>query len=94
MAAFTIMRGRVESFEKFLSTFTAHEDKRRASGMRAASVARDAQDPSVVVVQARWDDMAAAKKFLSSDWMREAMKSAGVQSPEVHFVEIAHEASY
>jgi hypothetical protein len=26
--------------------------------------------------------------------MREAMKSAGVQSPEVHFLEIAHEAKY
>jgi heme-degrading monooxygenase HmoA len=94
MAAFTIMRARVESFEKFLSTFTADDEKRRAAGMRATAVARDAQDPSIVVVQSRWDDVAAAKKFLSSDAMREVMKRVGVQSPEMHFLEIAHEAKY
>jgi heme-degrading monooxygenase HmoA len=94
MAAFTFMRGRVESFEKFQTTFAAGDEMRRSAGMRATTVARDAQDPSVVVVQSRWDDVASAKRFLASDRMREAMKTAGVQSPEMHFLEIAYEASY
>jgi heme-degrading monooxygenase HmoA len=94
MAAFTFMRARVESFEKFQTTFAAGDEMRRSAGMRATTVARDAQDPSVVVVQSRWDDVASAKRFLASDRMREAMKTAGVQSPELHFLEIAYEASY
>ena len=94
MAAFTIMRSRVESFDDFIKTFAEGEETRRAAGMRATVVARDAQDPSVVVVQSRWDDVATAKRFLTSDRMRESMKKAGVQAPELHFVEIAHEATY
>jgi quinol monooxygenase YgiN len=94
MATLTLMRGRVESFERFQATFAEGEQMRRSAGMRTTTVARDAQDPGVVVVQSRWDDVAAAKKFLASDWMREAMKKAGVQSPEMHFLEIAHEATY
>jgi quinol monooxygenase YgiN len=88
------MRSRVESFEKFQATFAAGEEMRRSAGMRATTVARDAQDPSVVVVQSRWDDVAAAKRFLASDRMREIMKTAGVQAPELHFLEIVFEATY
>jgi quinol monooxygenase YgiN len=94
MAAFTLMRGRVENFEKFQTTFAAGEEKRRSAGMRATMVARDAQDPGVIVVQSRWDDVAEAKRFLASDWIRESMKAAGVQGPEMHFLEIAYEATY
>jgi heme-degrading monooxygenase HmoA len=94
MAAFTLMRGRVESFEKFKAAFAAGEDRRRSAGMRATTVARDAQDPGVVVVQSRWDDVAEAKKFLASDSIRESMKAAGVQAPEMHFLEIAYETTY
>ena len=94
MAAFTLVRARVESFERFQATFAAGEEMRRSVGMRATTVARDAQDPGVVVVQSRWDDVAAAKKFLASDWMRESMKTAGLQAPEMHFLEIAYEATY
>jgi quinol monooxygenase YgiN len=88
------MRARVESFETFQATFAAGDEMRRSSGMRATTVARDAQEPGVVVVQSRWDDVAAAKKFLASDRMREIMKTAGVQAPELHFLEIAYEATY
>jgi heme-degrading monooxygenase HmoA len=94
MAAFTFVRIRVESFERFQTTFAAAEEMRRSAGMRATTVARDAQDPGVVVVQSRWDDVVAAKKFFASDSMRESMKAAGVQAPEVHFLEIAYEATY
>jgi quinol monooxygenase YgiN len=94
MSVFTIVRTRVESFEKFQAQFSADDTLRRAAGMRATTVARDAQDPGIVVVQSRWDDVAAAKKFLTSDRMRESMKAAGVQAPEMHFLEIVHEATY
>jgi quinol monooxygenase YgiN len=94
MAAFTLIRARVESFEKFHAIFTAGDEMRRSAGMRATMVARDAQDPGVVVVQSRWDDVAAAKKFLASDGVRESMKMAGVHAPETHFLEIAYEAAY
>jgi heme-degrading monooxygenase HmoA len=94
MATITVVRFRVESFEKFQERFTADDSMRRAAGMRGTLVARDAQDPSAVLIQSRWDDLASAKKFLSSDQMRERMKSAGANGPEIHFLEVAHEASY
>jgi heme-degrading monooxygenase HmoA len=94
MATLTIVRFRVESFEKFQQAFAADDSVRKAAGMRATVVARDAQDPNAVVIQSRWDDLASAKKFLTSDRMRERMKAAAVQAPEIHFLEIAHEASY
>ncbi len=94
MAALTLVRARVESFEKFHAAFAAGEEMRRSAGMRASMIARDAQDPGVVVVQSRWDDAATAKRFITSERMREIMKTAGLQSPEIHFLEIAHEVTY
>jgi heme-degrading monooxygenase HmoA len=94
MATMTWMKSRVESFEAFEKAFATGESVRKGAGMQAVTVARDAQDPSILVIEGRWSSAEAAKKFLASSELREMMKRAGVQPLEVHYFEIASDASY
>ena len=95
MAAALIVRHRIADWDTWKKAFDSMTDVRRAHGWQSAIVYRDAADPNVVTIVNRVKDLDGAKRYGSSDALRQVMSKAGVQGPpEVHFVEEAEERAY
>ncbi len=89
------IKHRVADFGKWKPVFDDHEAVRKQAGASAHSLHRDADDPNVVVIAFRVDDIARAKEFASSDQLRAAMEQAGVEAPpEIWFTDDVEEKSY
>ncbi len=54
---------------------------KKVHSVTAASIYRDADDPSTVIVTHTFKDVGAAKKFTNSDDLRSTIERAGVQGP-------------
>jgi hypothetical protein len=80
------VRHKVENYENWKREYDAFDKKAR--GVTAASVYRDADDPSTVIVTHTFNDINTAKKFTDSDDLRSIMERAGVQgAPEIWYGE-------
>ena len=89
------VKHRVADFAAWKPVFDDHEAARRQSGVTAHSLHRDADDPNVVIIAFRVNDIARAREFASSDELREAMQRAGVQGqPEFWFAEDVEDKTY
>ncbi len=89
------IRHRVADFGRWKSVFDDHEGTRAGFGATSHSLHRDADDPNVVIIAFRVQDIARAKEFTSSDELREAMQRAGVQGqPEFWFAEDVEDKTY
>ena len=71
----------VGDYATYRATFDSLEHVRRAAGVTAQSVFQSADDPNDITVELDFPTVEAAKAFASSDALREAMKTAGVQGP-------------
>lgn len=68
---------------------------RKEKGVTGASVHRDANEPDVITVTHRFNDLNAATAFADSEELRTAMANAGVQGPpDIWFTEDVEETSY
>jgi class 3 adenylate cyclase len=89
------VRLRVADFEKWKAAFDEFEPARRQATVTGHSVHRDADDPSVVIVAFRVQDLARARQFAASQDLRDAMQRAGVQGqPEFRFAEDVEDKTY
>jgi hypothetical protein len=78
------VRHSVKDYAEWKVAFDEREDLRLDYGFTRHWLHRDADDPSIVVVVLDTDDLGRAREFLSSDALKDAMRSAGVLgTPEV-----------
>jgi quinol monooxygenase YgiN len=89
------IKHRVADYGKWKPAFDEHEPVRRQAGATAHSLHREADDPNVVIIAFRVEDIARAKEFVASDDLRAAMEQAGVVGPpEFWFAEDVEDRSY
>ncbi len=80
------VRPRVRSYDAWRSVYDDFGDQQRALGVRAEAVYQSVDDPNDVTVTHDFDDVEAARAFVGSESLREAMTSAGVEGePQIWF---------
>jgi hypothetical protein len=81
-----IVRHRVADFDTWKTAYNEHNTMREQYGINDVSLHRDADDPSMVSVILKADDLDKAREFAASADLREAMEGAGVISqPDIWF---------
>ena len=79
-------RHKVADYAAWKREYDAFDKK--AHGVKAACVYRDADDPSTIIVTHTFEDVKKAKEFTNSEDLRSTMERAGVQgAPEIWFGE-------
>jgi hypothetical protein len=73
---YLISRHRVDNFETWYRAFASGEDAQRAAGLHLLHLLRDADDPDVVVMFFRADDLDTARAYVAT--RREARPGSGV----------------
>ncbi len=89
------IRHRVADFQRWKPIFDEHEPTRRQFGFAGHSLHRDSDDPNVVIIAFRVNDVSRAKEFVASQDLRTTMERAGVQGPpEFWFAEDIEDKRY
>jgi heme-degrading monooxygenase HmoA len=84
------IRHDVADYDAWRKAYDDFAGEQQARGVRAEAVYRSVEDPNDVTVWHDFDDAESARAFESSDALREAMTSAGVQGrPQVWLTEEA-----
>jgi heme-degrading monooxygenase HmoA len=85
---FILVRHKVEDYAKWKPVYDEHGAVRKASGSKGARLLRNTDNPNETVILMEWDTIENAKKFASSDNLREVMQRAGVaEMPDVYFLD-------
>ena len=85
----------VADYARWKPVFDEHEATRTANGFTGHSLHRDADDPNLIIIAFRVDDLNRAKEFAVSEELRSAMERAGVQGPpEIWFADDVEEKRY
>ena len=80
-----LIRHTVATFKKWKSVFDAHGPTRKAHGCKGGLLLRSADNPNELVIILRWSDLERARRFATSDDLREMMARAGVSDlPDVY----------
>jgi len=78
---------KVKDFDKWKASFDAHDSMKNASGVHSYVVGRGLQDPNMVLVALKVDDMKKAKAFSTSPSLKKAMQEGGVVgTPTIKFM--------
>ena len=89
------IKHRVADYAKWKTVFDEHEALRIEHGTVGHSLHRDADDPNVIIIAFRVNDLNRAKEFAASDELRSAMEQAGVQGPpEIWFADDIEDKRY
>ena len=81
-----IVKHKVTDFDKFLSSYEAHDSLRLANGIHSYVIGRGASDPNTILVATKIDDLEKAKAFSKSADLKQAMQKAGVTGkPDIRF---------
>lgn len=81
-----IVTHKVTDFEKFQAAYDEHDSMRLANGLHNYVIARGVQDPNMVMVVVKADDIEKAKAFAKSPSLKSAMQKAGVTgAPTISF---------
>lgn len=93
--ASVFVKFRVADFDAWKSAFDGNQPMRVAAGFKNHSVHRDANDPNVVIVALRAEDISRAREFGTSEELRQVQQRAGVQGPpEMWYAEDVEEKNY
>jgi hypothetical protein len=93
--ASVFIRHRVRDYATWKAVFDEGTEARRAQGVIAHSVHRDAADPNLVIIALRVQDLARIQERSQSENLRETMARGGVEgTPEVWFSEDVEEKRY
>jgi quinol monooxygenase YgiN len=83
-----LVRHKVSDYNSWKDAFDAHLSTRKRAGETGFRVFHNADDPREVVLLLDWESMEGARKFMTSEDLRNAMAKAGVVGvPEVHYLE-------
>jgi hypothetical protein len=82
-----LVKHRVANFEAWKQVFDSMEGLRKDHGWIGSTVHRDATDPNVVVIVNRVKTLDGARKYGTSEALRDGMAKAGVQgAPDISFL--------
>ena len=73
------IKHRVTNYEKWLADYVSHDSIRRAYGLHNYGVSRGIDDPNMVLVSLKIEDMSKAKTFISSPDLKADMQKGGVE---------------
>ncbi|MFB3093132.1 MAG: cyclase [Dehalococcoidia bacterium] len=89
------IKHRVADYARWKPVFDEHEPLRIEYGTVGHSLHRDADDPNVIIIAFRVNDLNRAKEFAGSEELRSAMERAGVLGPpEIWFADDVEEKRY
>ena len=72
---------KVADYDKWQASYDGHDSMRLASGLHSYVIARGFNDPNMVMVVLKADDMAKAKAFVKDPSLKKAMQKGGVVGP-------------
>ena len=78
--AYTLVRHKVEDYNKWKRVFDSSTELRRSNGEESAQIFRDVDNPNTITVLNKWTNVEKAKKFMNSPELQEKLKEAGVTS--------------
>ncbi len=82
-----IIRHQVADYSRWKEVFDAHLNVRRAAGETQYRIMLSVDDVRDVTLFCDWDSLDHARRFVSSDDIKQAMKQAGViGDPDVRFL--------
>jgi len=85
---YMLVRHKVEDYEMWKPVFDEHAAVREQSGSKGGRLWRNVDDPNEVVILFEWDNLENARRFYSSDDLRETMQRAGVaDQPDIYTLE-------
>jgi hypothetical protein len=73
-----VVRNKVTNYDKWLAGFEGHDSLKLANGLHNYVVGRSVEDPNMLLVATKADDIAKAKAFGSSAELKQAMQKDGV----------------
>jgi hypothetical protein len=73
----------VKNFDKWLPVYKGHDSVRKAYGLNEIGVARGLDNPNMVYIALKADDVQKAKQFAVLPNLKETMMKAGVTKPPV-----------
>src|SRR5688572_304466 len=78
----------VSDFALWKPHYMAHDSVRQAYGLRHISLGQGVDDPNMVIIALRADDVAKAKEFSMLPELKTVMDSAGVTGPPtIHYIQ-------
>ena len=81
------VRHKVTDYDKWLTSFEAHDSMKLANGLHNYIVGRSMDDPNMLMVATKADDLDKAKAFGKSADLKAAMKETGVVgTPVIRFI--------
>ncbi len=84
-----VVRHKVSDFAKWKTSYDEHDSLRLVNGIHSYVIGRGMQDPNMVLVAVKADDMAKAKAFAKDPSLKKAMQKGGVTgTPSFAFVTI------
>jgi heme-degrading monooxygenase HmoA len=85
-----IVRHKVADYSRWKEAFDARLNMRKAAGETDCRVLQSVDDPREVTLFLDWDSLERARRYASSEGLRQAMQAAGVVGDaDVRFVEDA-----
>jgi len=89
------VRHKVNDYGQWKRAYDEVAPVRKAKGVTAASVHRDAKDPNTIIITHQFQNLDAAMAFANSEDLKSAMMKAGVSGPpEFWFSEDIERTSY
>ena len=87
-----IVKHKVGDFDKFLTTYEAHDSLRLANGIHSYVIGRGVKDQNMILVATKVDDLAKAKAFSKSADLKQAMQKAGATGkPSISFTTMTYQ---
>ena len=85
---YLLVRHKIKDFATWKPVFDEHAAARKANGSQGGHVFRNASNPNEIIVLLKWDNLANARKFTSSEELQKAMMKAGVaDKPDIYFLD-------
>ena len=82
-----IVHHKVKDYDAWKPFFDGHEATRTAGGSTGYTIFRSVDDPNDLAILMQWDSIENAKKFASSEDLKNVMHKAGViGKPDVYFL--------
>lgn len=87
-----IVNHKVADFDKFLTSYEAHDSLRLANGIHSYVIGRGVNDQNMILVATKVDDIEKAKAFGKSADLKQAMQKAGVTGkPAIRFTTMTYQ---
>jgi len=88
---FTVMlvQHPVKSFEKWLPAYQGHDSVRKAYGLTELAIGRGLDNPNMIYIAMKADDVEKAKQFAALPNLKETMKKSGVTAaPTISYLNV------